>query len=120
MFSFILGCLYLICAFLYLWLIKEKFNIFGFIYNPSNRKFLLILDAPFLLISFAAFLQEAHWFFLLIFFMHAFNSMALLLKPQIFYQSKDEMKLMDENYLNNFLVILTSAFGVGCLLVSYL
>ena len=45
--------------------------------------------------------------------------MALLLKPQIFYQSKDEMKLMDENYLNNFLVIFTSAVGVGCLLVSY-
>jgi hypothetical protein len=44
----------------------------------------------------------------------------LLLKPQIFYQSKDEMKLMDENYLNNFLVILTSAVGIGCLLVSYL
>ena len=28
MFAFILGCLYLISALIYLWLIKEKFNIF--------------------------------------------------------------------------------------------
>ena len=120
MFAFILGCLYLIYALLNLFLIKEKFNILGFIYNPTNRKYLLFFDAPFLLLSFAAILEGTHWFFFLIFFMHAFNSMTLLIKPQLFYQSKDEMQLIGEESLNNYLVIMTSVMGVGCLLVSYL
>ena len=88
MFSFILGCLYLISALIILFLIKEKFNIFGFIYNPNNKKFLVISDTPFLLISFAAIIEEAHWFILVIFFMHALNTMTLLIKPDIFYHSK--------------------------------
>ena len=119
MFAFILGCLYLISALVTLFLIKEKFNIFGFIYNPSNRKFLLIFDAPFLFIGFAAIIEEMHWFIFLIFFMHALNSMTLLMKPQLFYQSKEEMQLMEEGSLNNYLVIMTSLAGIGCLLVSY-
>jgi|TARA_A100001011_G_scaffold323906_1_gene346017 hypothetical protein len=119
MFAFILGCLYLISALVTLFLIKEKFNIFGFIYNPSNRKFLLIFDAPFLLISIAAIIEEMHWFIFIIFFMHALNSMTLLMRPQLFYQSKEEMHLMDESALNNYLVIMTSVIGIGCLLVSY-
>tara|TARA_Y100001936_G_scaffold180900_1_gene177935 strand:- start:4503 stop:4865 length:363 start_codon:yes stop_codon:yes gene_type:complete len=119
MFAFILGCLYLISALVTLFLIKEKFNIFGFIYNPSNRKFLLIFDTPFLLISFAAIIEEIHWFLFLIFFMHALNSMTLLMRPQFFYQSKEEIQLMNEGSLNNYLVIMTSIVGIGCLLVSY-
>ena len=119
MFAFILGCLYLISALIYLWLIKEKFNIFGFIYNQNNRNFLLIFDAPFLILSFAAISQENHWFLFLIFLMHALNSMTLLIKPQLFYQSKEEMQLIDEDSLNNYFVIMTSVFGVGCLLISY-
>tara|TARA_B100000676_G_scaffold189773_1_gene186586 strand:- start:4693 stop:5055 length:363 start_codon:yes stop_codon:yes gene_type:complete len=119
MFAFILGCLYLISALVTLFLIQEKFNIFGFIYNPSNRKFLLIFDTPFLLISFAAIIEEIHWFLFLIFFMHALNSMTLLMRPQFFYQSKEEIQLMNEGSLNNYLVIMTSIVGIGCLLVSY-
>tara|TARA_B100000700_G_scaffold102261_1_gene115336 strand:- start:6798 stop:7160 length:363 start_codon:yes stop_codon:yes gene_type:complete len=119
MFAFILGCLYLISALVTLFLIKEKFNIFGFIYNPSNRKFLLIFDTPFLLISFAAIIEEIHWFLFLIFFMHALNSMTLLMRPQFFYQSKEEIQLMNEGSLNNYLVIMTFIVGIGCLLVSY-
>ena len=119
MFAFILGCLYLISALIYLWLIKETVNIFGFIYNPNNRNFLLIFDAPFLILSFAAISQENHWFLFVIFFMHALNSMTLLIKPQLFYQSKEEMQLIDEDSLNNYFVIMTSVFGVGCLLISY-
>jgi hypothetical protein len=120
MFSFILGCLYLISALIILFLIKEKFNIFGFIYNPNNRKFLVIFDAPFLLLSFAAILEEAHWFVLLIFFMHVLNTMTLLIKPDIFYHSKGEMQLIEKESLNNYLVIMTCVVGIGCLLVSYL
>ena len=119
MFAFILGCLYLISALITLSLIKEKFNIFGFIYNPSNRKFLLIFDVPFLFISFAAIIEEMHWFIFVIFFMHLLNSMTLLMRPQLFYQSKEEMQLMEEGSLNNYLVIITSVVGIGCLLVSY-
>ena len=119
MFAFILGCLYLISALVTLFLIQEKFNIFGFIYNPSNRKFLLIFDTPFLLISFAAIIEEIHWFLFLIFFMHALNSMTLLMRPQFFYQSKEEIQLMNEGSLNNYLVIMTFIVGIGCLLVSY-
>ena len=118
MFAFVLGCLYLISALLTLFLIKEKFNIFGFIYNPSNRKFLLIFDTPFLLISFAAIIEEMHWFLFVIFFMHALNSITLLIRPQFFYQSKEEMQ-MNAGSLNNYLVIMTSLVGIGCLLVSY-
>ena len=119
MFAFILGCLYLISALITLFLIKEKFNIFGFIYNANNRKFLLIFDAPFLLISFAAIVEEAHWFLFLIFSMHALNSITLLIKPQFFYQSKEEMQLTNEESLNHYLVIMTASVGTGCLLVSY-
>ena len=119
MFVFTLGCLYLISALIYLLLIKEKFNIFGFIYNPNNRKFLIIFDVLFLLISFAAIIEKPHWFLFLIFAMHAFNSMTLLIKPQLFYHSKEEMELMSEESMNNYLVILTSVVGIGCLLVSY-
>ena len=119
MFVFALGCLYLISALIYLLLIKEKFNIFGFIYNSNNRKFLIIFDAPFLLLSFAAIIEEPHWFLFLIFAMHAFNSMTLLIKPQLFYHSKEEMELMSEESMNNYLVILTSVVGIGCLLVGY-
>ena len=119
MFAFILGCLYLISSLINIFLIKEKFNIFGFIYNPSNRKFLLIFDAPFLFISFAAIIEEMHWFLFVIFFMHALNSMTLLMKPQLFYHSKEEIQLIDEESLKNYLVIMTSVFGIGCLLVSY-
>ena len=118
MFAFILGCLYLISALFNLFLIKEKFNIFGFIYNPNNRKFLVIFDTPFLLISFAAIIEEAHWFVLVIFFMHALNTMTLLIKPDIFYHSKGEIQLIEES-LNNYLVIMTCVVGIGCLLVSY-
>ena len=120
MFAFILGCLYLIFALIYLLLIKENFNIFGFIYNPRNKKLLIVFDAPFLLISFAAMLEEAHWLFLAIFFMHLFNTTTLQFKPEFFYQLKDEMKLIDESSFNNYLVIMTSIVGIGCLLVSYL
>ncbi len=118
MFGFILGCLYLISALIYLLLIKEKFNILGFIYNPRNRRFLLLFDVPFLLISFAAIVKEVHWFFLLVFLMHGFNLSTLLIRPQFFYQSKNEMQLMDENSFNNYLVIITSVLGAGCLLIS--
>jgi hypothetical protein len=69
----------------------------GLFINPNNRKFLIIFDAPFLLISFAAIIEETHWFLFLIFFMHAVNSMTLLIKPQLFYHSKDEMQLMERN-----------------------
>ena len=119
MFSFILGCLYLISSLIILFLIKEKFNIFGFIYNPNNRKFLVIFDIPFLLISFAAIIEEAHWFVLVIFFMHALNTMTLLIKPDIFYHSKGEMQLIEEESFNNYLVIMTCVIGIGCLLISY-
>ena len=120
MFAFFLGCLYLITALINLWLIKEKFNIFGFILNPRNRNFLLIFEAPFLVVSFAAIVEENHWFLFLIFFLHAINSMILLIMPQFFYQSKEDMQSIDEESLNNYLVIITSATGVGCLLISYL
>ena len=119
MFAFILGCLYLISALIILFLIKEKFNISGFIYNQNNKKFLLFFDIPFLLIGFAAIIETAHWFIFIIFFMHVLNSMTLLLKPEFFYQSQGEMKLMDETTLNNYLVIISSVIGLGCLLVSY-
>ena len=52
--------------------------------------------------------------------MHAINSITLLIKPQLFYQSKDEIQLMEVESLNNYLVIMTLVFGVGCLLISYL
>ncbi|MBD63383.1 MAG: hypothetical protein CMD68_04805 [Gammaproteobacteria bacterium] len=120
MFAFFLGCFYLLLSLIYLWLIKEKFNIFGFVYNPKNKKFLLILDFPFLLLCFAAIVEETHWFLYLLFFTHLINSCLLIIKPEFFYQSKDEMQLMYADYFNNLAVIFSSVAGVGCLLISYL
>jgi len=51
--------------------------------------------------------------------MHALNTMTLLIKPDIFYHSKGEMHLIEEESLNNYLVIMTCVVGIGCLLVSY-
>ena len=52
--------------------------------------------------------------------MHALNTITLLFKPHLFYQPKEDMQLMNEESLNNYLVIITSVVGVGCLLVSIL
>ena len=51
--------------------------------------------------------------------MHFINSSLLIIKPEFFYQSKDEMQLMDRDYFNNVAVIFSSVAGVGSLLISY-
>ena len=120
MFAFILGCLYLINALLYLWLINGSFNLIGFIYNQENKKFLLLYDMLFIALAFLSMLEQAHWIFLLLFLMHALNSAILLLKPSFFYQSKKEIQNLDETTLINYMALMTIVAGVACIFVSYL
>ena len=120
MFTFILGCMYLIFALICLWLHKENFNFMGFIYNPKNRKLFLSLDAPFILLCLMAILEKGHWILLILFLMHFINSFVLAFLPNNFYSLRDEGQLMAEDSLINSMALMSAAAGIACLVISYL
>ena len=120
MFAFILGCMYLLVALICLWLHKERFNFIGFIYNPKNRGFFLILDAPFILLSSLAILEERHWILVVLFLMHFINSFVLAFMPNYFYSLRDEGQLMADDSLINSMALMSAAAGITCLVISYL
>lgn len=120
MFAFLLGCLYLINALAVLWLVKNKFNLFGFIYNKKNKSFLLIYDLPFMGLSLFALLEKAHWILIILFLMHLLNSLGLIFRPTYFYQSLEEMKVIGESSLINYIIFMSTIAGLLSLYVSYL
>jgi hypothetical protein len=120
MVAFILGCFYLINALIYIWLLKDGFNVLGFIYNSKNRNFLLLYDLPFIALAVLAMIEQMHWLFFILFLMHSLNSVTLLLKPSLFYQTKNDIQNLDETTLVNYMVMMSVVAGLGCLFLSYL
>ena len=120
MVTFALGCLYLLEGLMIAWLLKNNFNLFGFIYNPANKKFFLILDLIFTALCLLAIAEKAHWFLMALFLMHVFNSGTLLLYSNSFYETKNEMRELGETAIVNFMIGLVSMAGIFCIYITYL
>ena len=120
MITFLLGCLYLLYGFGLAWLLINKFNFLGFLFNPKNKKGFLILELPYIVLCFLAILEQVHWFLILLLILHILNSATLIFKPHYFYESKDGMGDIDETFIINSMIGMLSASGVFCIYISWL
>ena len=120
MVTFLLGCLYLIYGLVLAWLLINKFNFLGFLFNPKNKKGFLILELPYIVLCFLAILEQVHWFLILLLIIHILNSATLIFKPRHFYELKDEMGDMDETFIINSMIGMLSVSGVFCIYISWL
>ena len=118
--TFTLGCFYLLEGLCIAWLLKNNFDLFGFIYNPVNKFFFLILDLIFVVLCFLAISEQRHWFLMFLFIMHVFNSGALILYSNSFYESKNEMRELGETAMINFMIGIVSVAGIFCIYITYL
>jgi len=118
--TFALGCFYLIQGLCIAWLQKNNFNFFGFIFNPANKKFFLMLDLIFIVLCFLAISEMAHWFLMVLFLMHVFNSGGLLLYSNSFYELENELREFGETAIVNSMIGLVSVAGVFCIYITYL
>ncbi|MDB9813147.1 hypothetical protein OAC45_01645 [Gammaproteobacteria bacterium] len=118
--TFALGCFYLLEGLLIAWLLKNNFNLFGFIYNPANKFFFLILDLIFIILCLLAISEQAHWFLMVLFLMHFFNSGALFLYSSSFYETKNEMRELGETTIANSIIGIVSVAGIFCIYITYL
>ena len=118
--TFALGCLYLLEGLCIAWLQKNNFNLFGFIYNPANKKVFLILDLIFLALCILAISEQVHWFLIVLFLMHVFNSGTLILYSNSFYESKNEIRELGETAMINFMIGIVSVAGIFCIYINYL
>jgi hypothetical protein len=120
MITFLLGCLYLLYGLSLAWLLKNKFNLLGFLFNPKNKKGFLMLELPYIALCFLAILEQVHWFLILLFILHILNSATLIFQPHYFYESKNEMGDMDETSIINSMIGMLSASGVFCIYIGWL
>ena len=120
MITFLLGCLYLLYGFGLAWLLINKFNFLGFLFNPKNKKGFLILELPYIVLCFLAILEQVHWFLILLLIIHILNTTTLIFKPHYFYELKDEMGDMDETFIINSMIGMLSVSGVFCIYISWL
>jgi len=118
--TFALGCFYLIQGLCIAFLQKNNFNFFGFIFNPANKIFFLILDLIFIVLCSLAISEMAHWFLIVLFLMHVFNSGGLLLYGNSFYESKNELREFGETAIVNSMIGLISVAGIFCIYITYL
>ena len=118
--TFALGCLYLLEGLCIAWLQKNNFNFLGFIFNSANKKVFLILDLIFVLLCFLAISEQRHWFLMVLFLMHVFNSGGLLLYGSSFYESKNELRELGETAIVNSMIGLVSVTGILCIYITYL
>jgi hypothetical protein len=120
MLTFTLGCLYLLEGLVIAWLLKNNFNLFGFIYNRANKKFFLVLDLIFSSLCLLSIEEQAHWFLMILFLMHVVNSGTLLLYSNSFYETKNEMRELGETTIVNSMIGLVSVAGIFCIYITYL
>ena len=120
MITFLLGCLYLLYGFGLAWLLINKFNFLGFLFNPKNKKGFLILELPYIVLCFLAILEQVHWFLILLLIIHILNSATLIFKPHYFYNSKNEMGDIDETFMINSMIGILSVSGIFCIFISWL
>ena len=120
MITFLLGCLYLLFGLCLAWLQKNNFNLLGFIFNPKNKKGLLILELPYIALCFLAIMEEVHWFLILLLILHIFNSATLIFQQNYFYELKNEMSDLDETLVINFMIGMLSVSGIFCIYLSWL
>ena len=115
-----LGCLYLLAALFCVWLLKNNFNFFGFIFNPANKKFYFIFDLIFISICILAISEQVHWLLIVLFLMHVLNSGVLLLDSNNFYESENQMRELGETALIYFGIGILSVAGIFSIYIAYL
>jgi hypothetical protein len=116
--TFALGCLYLLEGLFIAWLQKNNFNLFGFIYNPANKKVFLILDLIFLALCILAISEQVHWLLMVLFLMHVLNSGYVY--SNFFYESENEMRELGEAAFIYSSIGILSVAGIFCIYVAYL
>ena len=114
-----LGCLYLSVALFCVWLLKNNFNFFGFLYNPANKKVFYIYDLIFIALCILAISEQVHWLLIVLFLMHVLNS-GMFLYSDYFYESENEARELGEAALLYFLIGLFSVVGIFCIYLAYL
>lgn len=118
--TFVLGCIYLLVGLSLAWLLKNNFNLFGFIFNSANKFFFIVLDLIFIALCLLAISERAHWFLIVLFLMHVFNSGTLLLYSDNFYESKNELRELGETAIINIMIGSVSVAGILCIYLVYL
>ena len=115
-----LGYLYLSVALFCVWLLKNNFNLFGFLFNPANKKVFYIYDLIFIALCILAISEQVHWLFVVLFLMHVLNSGYLLLYSNNFYESENEMRELGEAALIYSVIGILSVAGIFCIYIAYL
>ena len=93
-----LGCLYLSAALFCVWLLKNNFNFFDFMFNPANKKFYFILDSICIALCVLAISEQVHWLLIVLFLIHVLNSGVLLLDSNNFYESENQIREVGEDF----------------------
>ncbi len=115
-----LGCLYLSAALFCVWLLKNNFNFFGFIFNPANKKVYFILDLICIPFCIVAISEQVHWLLIVLFLMHVLNSGGMLLYSNYFYESENEIRELGEATLIYSVIGILSIAGIFCIYTAYL
>ena len=114
-----LGYLYLSGALFCVWLLKNNFNLFGFLFNPANKKVFYIYDLIFIALCILAISEQVHWFLMVSFFMHVLNSGTFLFSNS-FYESENRMRELGEAGFIYTLIGMFSVVGIFCIYIAYL
>ena len=120
MVTFFLGCLYLTNSLFLAALFQHHLKILGFLFNPVNRKFLLSLELPYIVLCFLALLEQGHWFVMLLLSLHLFNSAILLFGPRNFYKATHDIKRESAPFFLNVMILTLAIAGALCIYVSFL
>jgi len=113
-----LGCLYLSAALFSVWLLKNNFNLFGFVYNPANKKVYFIFDSIRIALCILAISEQVHWLLMVLFLMHVLNSGYVY--SNFFYESENEMRELGEAAFIYSSIGILSVAGIFCIYVAYL
>ena len=115
-----LGYLYLSGALFCVWLLKNNFNFFGFLYNPANKKVFYIYDSIFIALCIVAISEQVHWLLMVLFLGHVVNLGTLFLYSKNFYERENEMRELGEAALIYFVIGMFSVAGIFCIYIAYL
>jgi len=115
-----LGCLYLANSLFLAALFQHHLKILGFLFNPVNRKFLLSLEFPYIVLCFLALLEQGHWFLTLLLSLHLFNSAILLFVSRNFYQATHDIEKESAPFFLNMMMLMLAIAGSLCIYVSFL
>ena len=113
-----LGCLYLSLALFSVLLLKNNFNVLGFVYNPANKKFYFIFDLICIALCILAISEQVHWLLMVLVLMHVCNSGYLYSNK--FYDSETEVRELGEDVTVYLSSGMTAVAGIFCIYIACL